>query len=282
MSRTSAFVRGRPLLVVTLCLASVMTASGQTAAVPTYDVVSIKPHKNGADGWRINIHDGVYMATNVPLMMLIESAYDLKTNDELSGLPGWANSAAFDIEAKMDPDAAAELKKSSNEVKKERQLAMMQALLADRFQLKIHHETKVLTKFALVVAKSGVKMKQADPNDTYPNGPKGPDGASHAGMMMMSNGKLTAQAVPIESLVRTLARQLHGGVDDKTGLTGKYDFTLKWTPDDMPAESKETTGADSGPSLFTALQEQLGLKLDSVKGPVDTIVVDHIELPSAN
>ena len=159
---------------------------------------------------------------------------------------------------------------------------MMQAMLADRFKLKAHRETKDLPMYALVVAKGGFKLKDADPNNTYPNGIKGPDGVSHAGMMMMRRDMLTAQAVPISSLAGNLAGQLHRIVLDRTGLTGKYDITLRWSPDEMSNEQQDAATTISAPSIFTALDEQLGLKLESTRGPVDAIVVDHIEMPSEN
>jgi uncharacterized protein (TIGR03435 family) len=133
-----------------------------------------------------------------------------------------------------------------------------------------------------VIAKGGFLLKEADPNNTYPNGPKGPDGQSHGGMMMMRDGELTAQAVQISGLINILSSQLHRQVIDKTGLTGKYDITLKYATDNPHEDSASAATAESAPSLITAVQEQLGLKLESVKGPVDTIVVDHIEQPSEN
>jgi uncharacterized protein (TIGR03435 family) len=147
--------------------------------------------------------------------------------------------------------------------------------------------------YALVVAKNGPKFQEAKVDATYPNGIKGPDGVARGGMMRMSSGELTAQGIPIANLVGTLSRQLGRKVVDKTGLTGNYDFTLHWTPD--PGEAQPFKGpvggppgvdtaapSDSGPSIFAALQEQLGLKLESQKGPVEIIVVDHVEKPSEN
>ena len=157
---------------------------------------------------------------------------------------------------------------------------MMQAMLADRFKLKVHHETKELPMYSLVIAKGGFKLKEADPNDTYPNGVKGPDGVGHSGMMMFLNGVLKAQGVPISNLANSLSLQVHRLVVDKTGLTGKYDFSLAWTADGVTPDNG--LGAETWPSLFTALQEQLGLKLEPTKGMVDTIVVDHVEMPSEN
>jgi len=280
----------RLLLVAAGWMAFAVPVFGQgvtaSAKLPAYEVAAIKPNKSGGGMSRMMMSPNGYSATNVSLKMMIENAYSLKTDGLISGLPGWADSARFDLEAKMDGDAAAALKKLPPEEGMEQRRLMMQSLLADRFQLKVHHENKELPVYALVIAKGGFKLKDADPNASYP---KGLDGVSHPGMMRMSDRSITAQAIPISNLVNALSRQLRREVVDKTGLTGKYDVTLQWTPDvnqmpEMPGERQDaaSTVTDSGPSIFTALQEQLGLKLESTKGPVDTIVVDHVEMPSEN
>jgi uncharacterized protein (TIGR03435 family) len=171
---------------------------------------------------------------------------------------------------------------------------MLQALLADQFKLTLHLEAKELPQYVLAVAENGPKLHKAKPGDTYPNGIKGPDGHSAAGLHLMSGGRgqLTGQGLSMDDLVRQLSGQLGQTVLDKTGLTDNYDFTLHWTPDD----SRGTTaggqqGGHSTPppessgtsiSIFTALQEQLGLKLESQTGPVEILVIDHVEAPSEN
>jgi uncharacterized protein (TIGR03435 family) len=170
---------------------------------------------------------------------------------------------------------------------------MLQALLADRFKLSIHRETKELPVYALVAAKNGPKLQEAKADATYPNGIKGPDGVARGGMMRIGGGEVTGQGLPIANLTRMLSQQLGRTVIDKTGLTGKYDFTLQWTPDESqgpmfkgadgaPPGGNPAPPESSGPSLFTAIQEQLGLKLESQKGPVEIIVIDHVEKPSQN
>jgi uncharacterized protein (TIGR03435 family) len=169
---------------------------------------------------------------------------------------------------------------------------MLRPALADRFKLKVHTETKQLPVYKIVLAKGGSKLKEATAGDTYANGIKGPDGVGRPGMMRFGPGQLTAQAVPMTSLTNMLSQQLHRTVLDKTGLTGKYDLELNWTPDQGadpmfkgPEGSPQRGDAapdSSGPSIFTALQEQLGLKLQSAKGPVETLVIDHVEMPSEN
>lgn len=265
-------------------LAVAISMQAQVASGPAYDAVSIKPNKGDGVMMRIMVNQGQdrYAGTNITLKMLLQYAYGLKTDDQIVGLTGAPDSAHFDVEAKMDAETVEALKKLSKEDALAGQRSMMQAMLADRFKLKVHRETKELTQYDLVIAKGGFKLKDADPNDSYANGMKGPDGTAHPGMMRMGMGELTGQGIGMPALANFLAQRVHKQVTDKTGLTGKYDVHLKWTPDDMPAESHEATGADSAPSLFTALQEELGLRLEPVKGPVETIVVDHVEMPTEN
>jgi uncharacterized protein (TIGR03435 family) len=167
---------------------------------------------------------------------------------------------------------------------------MLQALLADRFKLAVHHETKDLPVYSLVIAKGGFKLQESKPDETDPQG--------RTGMHISgSSGAMRGQLVSMASLAQFLYGRLNRTVLDKTGLTGKYDFMLKWTPDQnqmQPAGGFQATSggapggqpalvADAGaPDLFTAVQEQLGLKLESGKGPVEVIVIDHVERPSGN
>jgi len=265
-----------------------------TATALVYDVASIKPNKSGTNMVRLMFTPDGLSAANGTLQMLINAAYRVEDN-QISGAPNWMNSERYDIDAKMDSSTADELRKLSEDDRREVRQRMLQALLADRFKLTIHRETKELPVYALVIAKNGPKLQEAKPGDTYPNGIKGPDGRVGAGMTFMAGrGSVTGQGIPISDLVRFLSRQLGRKVEDKTGLTGKYDFTLQWTPDEsqgamFKGPSPEPQGAASppppdasGPSIFTALEEKLGLKLESQKGPVEILVIDHVEKPSEN
>ena len=279
-------LRRRGLLFAVGWAAFGVAAFAQGAAADAkplaYDVVSVKQNKSGPGMMRIMNQPDRYSMTNVGLKQMIQNAYGLKMPDLISGLPGWADSAAFDIEAKTDAETVAALKAMPKDQAGEQQRQMMQAMLADRFKLKVHRETKEVPVYSLVIAKGGFKLKDADPNNTYPDGIKGPDGNSRPGMMSMGHGKLTAQAIGMSNLANNLTIQVHRLVVDNTGLKGKYDFTLQWTPDDMTGGREDAAPTDSGPSIYTALQEQLGLRLDSTKGPVDAVVVDHVEMPSEN
>jgi uncharacterized protein (TIGR03435 family) len=287
----------KPLLVAGVFACVAINASGQAHPAPTdtplatansvvkpieFDVVSIKADKSESGMIRVmNKPDG-YSGTNITLKMVLEMAYGIK-EDLISGEPSWVDSSNFDIEAKLTPEDAAALKNLTDDERSLARKHMFQTFLADRFQLKAHVETKQLPVYELVLAKGGLKMKKAIPGDTYAKGVKGPDGVAHAGMMSIRNEgsgeALIGQGISVTSLVGMLSRQVHRTVLDKTGLTGNYDITLKWTTEDNSAPAD---GDDAAPSLFTALEEQLGLRLQSAKGPVDTLVVDHVEKPSEN
>jgi uncharacterized protein (TIGR03435 family) len=255
--------------------------------VPAFDVVSVKPNKSGSGMVRIMAKPDGYSASNASLKMLIQGAYGIR-EDLVSGAPNWADSARFDIDAKVADSDVDALKRLSPEQRR----LILQPFLADRFKLKAHTETKQLPVYELILAKGGSKLKEAAPGDTYANGIKGPDGVGRGGMMRVGPGQLNAQAVPMTSLVNMLSQQLHRTVIDKTGLTGKYDLELNWTPDQGPdpmfkgpdgsPQRSDAAPDSSGPSIFTALQEQLGLRLQSAKGPVETLVIDHVEMPSEN
>jgi uncharacterized protein (TIGR03435 family) len=243
---------------------------------PAYDVASIKPGKSG-DGSTLLFRLDGFTAKGMTLKSLMKEAYGIE-DDQISGAPKWVNSETYDIEAKVDGADSAELERLSED---QRHL-MFQSFLMERFKLKVHWETKELPILALVVAKGGPKLQQAKPGDTYPNGIKGLDGKAggHAGMMMWGRGRLTGQGIPIASMVPPLTQQLGRIVQDKTGLTGKYDVELRWTDDTGPDTRPASDPA--APSIFTAIQEQLGLKLDSQKAPVEVLVIDHVDAPSAN
>jgi len=290
-------------IAVPVVLGLLNTTEGRAQSTPqsaptanyTYDVASIKPVKPSGGPVRVGLMFGPdsLSATNGTLQGLIQAAYGIQ-DFQISGAPDWVRSEQYDIEAKMDSAVADAIRKLDPEQRRTVRQQMLQALLADRFKLTIHRDTKELPVYALVVAKNGPKLQEAKSDATYPNGIKGPDGVARAGMMRMGQGELTAQGVPLANLVGSLSRRLGRTVIDKTGLTGNYDFTLHWTPDE--SQGPMLKGADggpqgannaaqpdsSGPSIFTALQEQLGLKLESQKSLVEIIVIDQVEKPSEN
>ena len=257
----------------------------------SFEVASIKPDKSGSTIWGIRpTPDG--LSARGTLQRLIRIVYRIEPN-QISGAPGWMSSERYDIEAKMDQATADRMEKLNDAQKTSARHRMLQTLLADRFKLTTHRTTKELPIYSLVVAKGGSKLHQAKPGDTYPNGIKGPDGRPApvgSDLMRMGRGELTAQGIGMEQVAHLLTQQTGRTVVDNTGLKGNYDFALHWTPDQSaPAFNgpsgggpDSTTSSESGPSIFTAIQEQLGLKLEPQKGPVEILVVDHVEKPSEN
>ena len=158
--------------------------------------------------------------------------------------------------------------------------SLLEALLADRFHLKVHHEMKILPMYDLVVARGGSKLKAEAPVAPSPDAAKDPKAAKSRGITM-GPGMLKGQGLSVVSIADQLSSIVQATVTDKTGLTGDFDFELKWTPNDAgPADGAPAD--DSHISIFTAVQEQLGLKLQPTKGPVDTLIIDHAEQPSEN
>ena len=225
-----------------------------------YDVVTIKPDPTG-HGFMKFTPDS-YSMGGMPVVTVIRSAYGVLMDDQLIGLPGWAQSEPITNQAKMDAEGAAALEKLPPMERWKQSKLMLQALLADRFGLKVHHDTKDLPIYELTVAKGGSKMKQTAPDSSGCN-------ATYASC------KVTAHEISVESLAANLSFTVGRVIVNKTGLEGGYDFTLDYAPDGADA-------SDTRPSIFTALEEQLGLKLEPARGPVDVIVVDHIERPTAN
>jgi uncharacterized protein (TIGR03435 family) len=217
--------------------------------------------------------DGVNIE-NASLLMIIRGAYGMfkSLDDKFLGVPGWAKTQRFDISAKVDGADADAFQKLSFD---KRQL-MVQALLEDRFSMQAHHETREQPVYSLIIAKNGPKIHELV------------DDAIPGGTMQVKRGQIVARDIVISQLVTTLTQTVGRTVQNKTGLTGKYNLTLDWTPDDegastsVAADASRQTSAISGPSIFTAIQEQLGLKLEAAKGPVECLVIDHVEMPSEN
>ena len=250
------------------------------APLPSFEVASIKVNKSALPSGGRHLFGGRFNATG-SAMVLIEAAYGDNGNplspDQVSGGPDWIKSEVFDIDAKVDDSVIqGGWKKLSFDEQWNQVMLMLRSLLADRFKLTAKHATKELPVYALVVAKNGPKLVQ---DNTHP-----------WGIRSLGPGKIEATSADISqftfslSLRPELARRV---VLDKTGLQSHYSFTLQWTPENLGARDSQAADSTSSPdslkpSLFTALQEQLGLRLESTKAPVDTIVIEHIEQPSEN
>lgn len=237
-------------------------------ADPSFEVATIKPSKPGTPGKLYTMRGREFATINTSLMDLLGIAYSVHEK-QVIGAPEWVRSDKFDILAKPDIDGTPN----------RNQLAvMLQKLFADRFALKFHHEQKEISVYALTVAKSGPKMNKSDDPNNLPS------------LLFRGLGVLTvhdASMVDFANLMQGAV--LDRPVVDKTGLDAKYDFLLKWTPDETQFTSfgprppqPQTNNPDAPPDLFTAIQQQLGLKFESTKAAVDVLVIDRIEKPSEN
>lgn len=264
-----------PATAVVAALFVSAETQAQTQKTPSFEVASIKPGDPAVRNVRIQIAPGGrFIASNVNLKFLIQYAYGVR-DFQISGAPGWGSSDRYEISAKPE---------DGENTTQDQLKQMMQGLLAERFKLTLHRETKESAVYALVVAKNGTKLQESASE---------PRGQGQRQMMRMGRGLISAQQIPMSTLATQLSQALGRSVIDETGLKGNYDVKLEWTPDTSerrgmgdgdPRPSSEAPPAPdpAGPSLFTALQEQLGLKLEGRKGPVEILVIDHVEKPSEN
>lgn len=267
-----------------ILLAMATFGVAQSASSPTFEVTTVKPmdakHPHPPS---VSISRDQFEATGMTLKDLIKIAYDLNygADRQVTGGPAWTGLARFDLEAKVDESQVAKLQKLPKEERDVQLRQMLQDLLANRFMLQIRHETQELPVYELVVAKNGPKLMPAatEPIVTRLDSTTRP----RSFIRVAGKGVVVADAADTPMIVTILSTLPEIGgrlVVDKTGLAGKYDFTLKWTPDSGPADDPPTP--DAGPALFTALQEELGLRLESKKTPVDIIVIDSAELPASD
>jgi len=237
-------------------------------ADPSLEVATIKPSQPDRQGRAFLWRGNRFTTFNTTLMSLIGFAYDVQDKQVIGG-PDWASSDKFDIEGKPDTPGTP----TTDQLR-----VMVKKLLADRFQLKFHNDKRELPAYVLTAGKTGPKMTK---DDTNPNG--------LPGLFFRQLGDLNVRNATMADFVHLMqSAVLDRPVVDQTALTGKWDFELKWTPDDsqfggMGMRAPPPSDApDAPPPLFTAIQEQLGLKLDSGKAQVDVMVVDHVEKPSPN
>jgi len=264
------------------------------APLPTFEVATIRLNRSGDLRAGALFRPGRFVTRAATINLVIALAYNVYPL-KIFGGPNWVTSERYDIQAKESDATAEELRKLPPEQAMEKQALLLQSLLADRFQLKLTRGTKELPAYALVVAKNGPKLQEAKPVDTPTDAPSAPGGHPHGPMMRMGRGELNGQGVGLGFLASVLSQQLGRQVLDQTGLKGNYDLALKWTPDQgegmmmggpPPGGGPPPDGAPppdaSGPSIFTALQEQLGLRLEATKAPADVLTIDHVEKPSEN
>ena len=236
---------------------------------PGYEVATIKPSRPDEQGRGFTLQGRHLVARNFTVEGLITLAYNLHTTQVLNG-PDWIKKDHFDMDVLPDHEGLPSLEQARGIVRK---------LLADRFALKFHEDTKVLSVYVLSVAKSGPKLTKSASDPNSPPGMGGPPGR-----MMMRNGSMAEFAQVMQGI-------LDRPVLDQTGLKDRYDLTIRWTPDDsqyggrVPPQGSgdnSASNADAPPPLFTAIQEQIGLKLDAVKAPAKVMVIDSVDKPSPN
>jgi uncharacterized protein (TIGR03435 family) len=236
----------------------------QTAA-PAFEVATVKPSPDLMQWSGFQFPGGGrFEASHVTVKAMVAYAYGVR-DFYVSGGPGWAGSDRFEIVAKAEASATpAQMR------------AMLQTLLAERLKLAVRRETKEVTVYQLVAAKDGVKSSGLT------------ESSRNGGIRFVGRGQIEGMGNPMRGLANYLQTLLDQVVVDKTGLTGNYDFKLSWTPDESQAGKPgaqaglPNAAEPGGASIFTALQEQLGLKLESSKGPVETLVIEHVEKPSDN
>lgn len=302
-SRVVSRTLSRPGVIVSALLLAVTVCAvfGQSDASARFEVASVKLNTDPSIRYiRVNPRPGGSLVTeNAPLRLLIQNAYSVQAFQIMGG-PGWIQSDGYNIDAKGDGKA-----------NRAQTFLMLRSLLEDRFQLKIHRETKDLPVYALTVAKNGPTLPHPkeggciaiDPNSPSPPPPNA-SGRSlgfpcgRVGVMAESSGaRIQGGKVPMAEFIRTLSMIMGRPVTDKTGVTETFDLLLDFTPDEatagMPRGMGPVGSGDPGspapaadpsapPTIFAAIQERLGLRLESTKGPVEVIVIDHVERPTEN
>ena len=243
--------------------AKTSAAQGASDQAQRYEAVSIRPNKTGSSsGGTRALPDG-FVWTNTQLSTLVRGAYGIIEDSQVTGMPDWARRENYDILAKVDEDTAERWRKLTFKERFAQEQPLQRALLAERCAFKAHEEIKELPVYDLVVAKGGVKMKEAPPDEPATT--------------TISGNHMTARAMTTETIALTFAGAVGRIIVDKTGLgETQFDIELSWSPDDRVSAS------DTGPSLFTALQEQLGLKLVPAKAAENVLVIDRMERPSPN
>jgi bla regulator protein blaR1 len=241
----------------------------QPAGAPEFDVASVKlSNPNSTNGTVVNVTQGGRLhVVNATVKDLIETAYGVG-GFQIEGGPKWADATRYDVDATPDArsQSAAVPPPGWSTVRVE-----VQALLKDRFQLQVHRETKIAAIYSLVIAKGGFKSSGLSATQSAQKG------------INAGQGTMLGEAASMTQLAYKLSRLLQRPVVNSTGLTGNYDFKLDWAPGDDPsAADGQAMSSSAGPSLFTALQEQLGLHLEAAKGPVEVLAIDRVERPTAN
>lgn len=281
---------GCPLLLIALLAcpqaAAQMAIARPSAGNPEFEVVSIKPNRSGNQGSIMGPPRGDrFTYVNVTLQMLITVAYRVQ-NFQILGGPGWINSERYDVIAKFDDLASTPAQL----------LQMLRTMLEKRFLLTVHRENKEMPIYTLVKARadgtSGPSLRKSPDEPCTPSAP--PPGVPPTGQLprpvcgqiIFGRNQLKGEKTPLSSLAAVLTTIIGRTVVDRTGLSGRFDLGVEWTQDEFLSSGAPGAVApqanDAGPSIFTAIKEQLGLKLDPQKGPVEVLVIDRAEKASGN
>jgi uncharacterized protein (TIGR03435 family) len=252
------------LILGITALSGVTTSQAPIGTKLSFEAATVKPSARLGPSV-LNKAGSRFVGTGLPLRVLIMEAYRVRDFQILGG-PSWMNDDQWDIEAKAASGPIPNWTESENPYLAGPLARMLQSLIEDRFQLKFHHETKQLSVYELTVAKGGPKLKRSvDQTRTRVSETK------------LATGFVDVPGQPFRNFAYFLGRQLDRPLIDKTDLQGLYDVTLRWMPE--PTEGARTSDL---PTLFTAVQEQLGLKLESGKGAVEMFVIDSVQRPSDN
>jgi uncharacterized protein (TIGR03435 family) len=256
--RTAGLIRIAAVGLMLNCPLGLAQAPGK---LPEFEVASIKPNKTN-ERMYYGMRNASLTVRNMTVMGLIQIAYG-KRDFQISGGPAWIGTECFDVEAKAEKP-----QKASHD--------MLKALLASRFHLTVHRETKESSVYSLVVARGGLKMKlSADQSEPEKGGPK-----------ELGPGRLMGEGIPMYVIVNLFSNMLGRAVINHTGLTGKYDVNLQPVPDSLQLQTDPADPLSQADvlnlALIDAVEKQLGLKIESIKAPEEVLVIDHIERPSAN
>jgi uncharacterized protein (TIGR03435 family) len=289
------------LVVLAIAVVAIpVLCQAPAGAKPSFEVATVKPSEPGQRGSMIAMQPGGRLVVkSVPFRALLTFSYNVR-DFQVTGGPSWMTSDFWDIEARVDEASIPEVMAAPDPLKPSPMAVRLQSLLEDRFQLKIHTETRELPIYELSIAKGGSKLKLSDDQTPFKQPERGappPPPLQRGGpmprySMRMGRGSMEAVAIDEPRIVGALAGVVGRTIVDKTGLKGLYDFKLQWTPDPPAGGPGGPAGPGgpeagpqidpNGPSIFTAIQEQLGLKLEATKGPVDVIVIDSVQKPSEN
>ena len=284
-----AFSWLKPSLIAQFCVLGVMfvvpspsaasqgSVSAPITSLPSFAVASVKQNLSHDGRWKLEFTADGLSALGVSLRQLVEEAYGIYNDDRILGIAREFSDQRYDIEARVDE---ADLKRYQSLGSDERRV-LLQRLLADRFQLSSHLEDRMRPVYKLTVAKNGPKLKMADSNVPHTKGDNPVPTIKH-----VRRGHLEAEQFTLPEFAKTLSILVERHVVDATSLQGRYNLILNWNPDDrkvLPdALPQLGAGDDLGPSIFTAIREQLGLQLIPAKGLVKVVVVDNASFPTQN